>query len=146
MKTPITKQEIIDLLRDFVESRPGLEFANYGDYKLYRSESRSITNDLHDARALLRSVELRDSLTKDDLLKGFDAFSGRLSLVDDHLEYCTGQYYPTEYRKAVCAVLSSALWNYWRDDAPEDIENKGQYLHNVAKREFGRGIAKHWFN
>lgn len=26
------------------------------------------------------------------------------------LEYTTGQYWPTEYRKAACAVLASALW------------------------------------
>ncbi len=31
------------------------------------------------------------------------------------IEYTTGQYMPTEYRKAVCAVLASALWEYTRD-------------------------------
>lgn len=31
------------------------------------------------------------------------------------LEYCAGQYWPTEYRAAACAVLASALWSYKRD-------------------------------
>jgi hypothetical protein len=31
--------------------------------------------------------------------------------------YCTGQYFPTEYRRAVCAVLASALWEYTRGKA-----------------------------
>lgn len=34
------------------------------------------------------------------------------------IDYCTGQYFPTEYRRAACAVLSQALWDYRRDDMP----------------------------
>lgn len=33
------------------------------------------------------------------------------------VDYCTGQYFPTEYRRAVCAVLASALWDYTRENA-----------------------------
>lgn len=33
------------------------------------------------------------------------------------IDYCTGQYWPTEYRRAVCAVLASAIWDYWREHA-----------------------------
>jgi hypothetical protein len=34
------------------------------------------------------------------------------------IDYCTGQYWPTEYRRAVCAVLASALWEYTRNTMP----------------------------
>jgi hypothetical protein len=34
------------------------------------------------------------------------------------LDYCTGQYFPTEYRRAACAVLASALWSAKRDNMP----------------------------
>ena len=145
-KTETTKQDVINLLRSWVHQRPGLDFANYGDCKAYNSESRSITRDLNDARQLLRAVELRDSLTLADLLDSFRAFSGRLEFKGDHLEYCVGQYWPTEYRKAACAVLASALWAYWRTDLDDSIENKGDHLHLIADREFGRGIACRWFN
>lgn len=31
--------------------------------------------------------------------------------------YTTGQYFPTEYRRAVCAVAASVLWDWVRDKA-----------------------------
>lgn len=34
------------------------------------------------------------------------------------LDYCTGQYWPTEYRKVVCAIAASALWERKRQDMP----------------------------
>lgn len=34
------------------------------------------------------------------------------------IDYCTGQYWPTEYRRAVCAVLASALRDYQRANMP----------------------------
>ena len=141
-----TKQQIIDALYKFASQRPGLEFGNYGDVSAYRSEMRSITKDLHQARQLLRAVELRDSITVEQLREGFQAYSGRLSIVDTdtgdaRLDYCTGQYFPTEYRRAVCAVLASTLWVWARPDYPT-----GDKLRSYFRREFGRGIASRWFN
>jgi hypothetical protein len=63
-----TKEQIIELLDAWIRRRPGLEFANYGSMSGYRSELRSITRDLHDARELLRAVELCTSLTWNELL------------------------------------------------------------------------------
>ena len=37
------------------------------------------------------------------------AFSGRMTWTDAGWNYCTGQYWPTEYRAAVVAVLRYAL-------------------------------------
>ena len=151
----LTKQAIISALRTFARQRPGLEYGNYGDPVAYRAELRSITKDLAEAQTLLRAIELRDSIGVGDLLAGFDAYSGRLSIdaTTGRLDYTTGQYFPTEYRRAVCAVCASVLWAYWREaahtgDRIDDRKHKsiGDELRSTARREFGRGIASRWFN
>jgi len=163
------KQAIIGALYTFIGQRPGLEYGNYGDVKSYRAEQRAITKDRHQARRLIRDIELRDSISADDILtaaKG--AYSGRLTIVtrDDGavaIDYCTGQYFPTEYRRAVCAVMASVLWNWKRDQcmpAPtlhhntetgETVERykglrAGDYMRAGFKREYGRGLAARWFD
>lgn len=114
----MTKQTIIDALRTWINQRPGLDYCNYGNVTSYRSELRSITRDLHHARDLLRAVELRDSISAEDLAKAFRAYSGRMTLTEKegaaHLDYCTSQYWPTEYRKVVCVIAASALWEHVR--------------------------------
>lgn len=109
------RENILSALSAWVRQRPGLEFGNYGDVSAYRSEMRSITKDLHHAETLLAAVAWRESITAADLKAAFRAFSGRLTWDGKKLSYCAGQYWPTEYRKAVCAVLSQALWDYYRD-------------------------------
>ena len=153
----------------------------------YRAEVRSIGKDLQHARQLLRAVEL-SSITGEDLAESFRAHSGRLSLqyragkvmqwvnvsdlpadypfADDsqfRLDYCTGQYWPTEYRRAACAVLASALWAHKRDhcmptgelvhnsETGETFERyngmrAGDYIRAKFRREFGRAIASRWFD
>lgn len=157
------KQRRLAALEAFVLSRPGLEPGNYGDAQSYRAEVRSIGKDLDNARTLLRQVGLR-SITADDLRAAArSAYSGRLSLTEEpsgdvRISYCTGQYYPTEYRRAVCAVLASALWAHVRDQcmpAPERRadghdyykgKRAGDWLRDYFKREFGRSIASRWFD
>lgn len=137
------KQALIDALQRFVAQRPGLEFANYGDVSAYRAEMRSITKDRHHAEELIRAVSWRDSITADDILHAAKhAHSGRLSITETApgaftLDYCTGQYWPTEYRRAVANVLSSALWDYWREAGDGPI--------GAAKRELSRGVAQRFF-
>lgn len=165
------REQILALLRDWIEQRPGLDPRDYGGgmdgWRAYRAESRSITRDLHTARTLLRAVEWRESITEQHLRDAFRAFSGRLSLVerDDgkmYLDYCTGQYWSTEYRRAACAVLASALWDWTRAEAmpqPQLMNNSetgetleryngkraGDWLCDYFRREFGRGIQQTWF-
>jgi hypothetical protein len=136
----------LSALTGFASQRPGLEYCNYGDPVAYRAESRAITRDLHHVYTLLRRVQLAPSITSAHLKEAFRAFSGRLSWDGQRLDYTTGQYWPTEYRRAVCAVLASALWAYWRDNAPEGLDRPGDYLRAKARREFGRTIAGRWFN
>jgi hypothetical protein len=159
-----TKSEICALLRAFINQRPGLDFANYGCATSYRSELRGITRQRADALQLLRAVELRDSIEVGELIAAFPrAFAGRLELKETngktHLFYCAGQYFPTEYRAAVCAVLARCLWVWVRTDCmPEGVKDgdseiygpkklsAGGYLRDFFKREFGRGIQSRWFN
>lgn len=132
MTTDTLKASIIAALRDFVHQRPGIEPGNYGSYASYRAESRSVTQDKHDALALISAVEECDGISGADLQK---AFSGRLSCetavspdgCTAKLEYCTGQYFPTEYRKAAARVCATALWE-WRRARPEPAEFRVEYL------------------
>lgn len=69
------------------------------------------------------------------------------------LDYCTGQYWPTEYRKAAAAVLAGALRYAARDNMPLDVDgtptklaNAGEWLRNHFRREFGSKIQRRWFN
>jgi hypothetical protein len=165
-----TKEEICTLLRAFINTRPGLDFRNYGTASSYRGEVRRITRQRADALQLLRAVELRDSIEADKLIAAFKtAYCGRLELTQKNgklaLYYCAGQYYPTEYRAAVCAVLARCLWVWVSTDCMpkgrlvhnsetgETFERygpKGQragdYIRAFFRREFGRGIASRWFS
>ena len=144
------KQTLIACLRKFIAQRPGLEFGNYGDGSAYRSEMRSITKDRHHAETMLASVAWRDSITADTILEASKhAFSGRLTITEPTpgrfvLDYCTGQYWPTEYRCAVCSVLSSALWDYWRECGGP--ASTGDTIRKTAAAELSRSIAQRWFH
>jgi hypothetical protein len=163
------KQQIIAALRAFVAQRSGMEFADYGDVTSYRAEQRAIMRDGKEARLLLRDIELRDSITAEMILNASKhAYSGRLSIVerDDGaiaVDYCAGQYFPTEYRRAVCAVCASVLWDWTRAHAmPEPVlmhnsetgetleryqdMRAGDWLRAKFRKEYGRAIASRWFN
>ena len=168
------KQSLLGALRTFARQRPGLEFGNYGCIVAYRSEMRSITKDLAQAQSMLSAVELRDSISADAIIEASKhAYSGRLTITESEpgkfsIDYCTGQYWPAEYRRAVCAVLSSALWSYWRDNCMPEHDGElisrddsgaeryriptyrgltsPDFLRKIASDELGRGIAARWFN
>ena len=106
---------ILHALDRWTRQRPGLDFRNYGDVAAYRAELRTITRDLADFRALAVAVGTLDP-AKIDWQDAFRAYSGRLSWDGQRLDYCTGQYWPTEYRKAACAALASVLWDYAREN------------------------------
>lgn len=135
------KHEIIHALRKFINQRSGMDWRNYGDAKSYRAEQRRIIKDGAHARTLLAYVEA-SSITAKDLAEAFQrGFGGRLSWDGERLDYCTGQYFPTEYRAAVCAVLASAIWHHWRDGC-----ETANAICQAAKRNFGRTIADRWFH
>lgn len=148
------KNEVLNLLRAWINQRPGLDPRDYGGgrdgFSAYRSESRRITQQKTDALTLLRSVE-DSQITADQIIEASkSAYSGRLEFKDGRISYTTGQYWPTEYRAAACAVLAYALWNYHREDATKEAESKGisagDAIRAKFRRIFGRPIQERWFD
>lgn len=150
-----TKRQLLEALAAFIRQRPNLEFGNYGDVKAYRAEARSIARDKRDVEMLLAVVAMCGSITAEDLMRAADgAYSGRLQFKWNdysmpYIDYTTGQYWPTEYRRAACAVLASALWEDKRKHVcnyPIVEEPMGGWLRRYFRERFGRSIANRWFN
>lgn len=146
------KTAITNAIRAFIAQRSGISFRDYasGNYQQSRAafmqDYRPILKHGKDARTLLHFVETRDGISAEDLQNACgQVFSGRLSLVERGekvaVDYCTGQYFPTEYRRAACAVLSQVVWNYWNDG-----KTSSDGIRRNARLQFGRGIASRWFN
>ena len=132
------KQAICNALATFIRSRPGFEYANYGDAASYRADVRRAARQKRDAETMLAAVRWRDSITGADLIEA--ARGGRLTIEVNpagtvggimrpvvRIDYCTGQYYPTEYRAGVCRVLASALWNWQRENMPAPYAHKVEW-------------------
>ena len=140
-----TKQTIIDALNRWIAQRPGLEFGNYGDVSSYRAEMRSIGKDLQHARAMVNYVAWHDSITAEMIMSAADN-GGRLTLTVNgdkvRIDYVTGQYWPTEYRRAVCALMSSVIWAWLREHGNCET---GDDIRKAARRELGQSIANRWF-
>jgi hypothetical protein len=109
--TRFTEQShpLLVALIDFAAQSPGMESRNYGSWESYCQEASSV------ARQWRRIVQLLDAadhfaLTDAQVLEASQsAFSGRLHWDGHNWDYCTGQYFPVEYRAAVIAVLAYAL-------------------------------------
>ncbi len=141
-----TKEQILEALSRFINQRSGIEWANYGGSReAFNGDYRPILRHGKHARTLLRAVELRPSITAEKLAESSRAYSGRLQFTETpdgvRCDYCTGQYFPTEYRNAACAVLASALWDYWSPDCKD-----GNEIRKQARKEFGPAIARTWFS
>jgi len=144
----MTKQDILNSLQAFVNKRPGLEFANYGDAALYRRDYReNCQQPKRDFETLSRAVAWRESIDAEAIREGFRrAFGGRLDLHDNgDIDYTPGQHGATEYRRAACDVLARVLWHYWGSDAPEG-KTLREHITRTARRELGRGIVSRWFD
>jgi len=126
----------LSTLRAFVRTRPGFDYCNYGDGPAYRADVRKAGQQLRDAEAMLRYCELFN------IEPDYSAFSGRLTPNGSGFDYCTGQYYPLEYRAAVCACIASGIWQWMRGNG----HTTGDAIRKAARAEFGRGIASRWFN
>lgn len=141
----IERAEILRALDRMVSSRPGFDFANYGDRASYMADLRPVTRDLEIARTLMLAVEWRSSSIDADAMKAELRSGSRLSWDSDkrELSYCAGQYYPVEYRAAACRALASMLWTAKQEGYP-NLDGHG--LRAAFRREFGRGIANRYFN
>jgi len=142
------KADIIAALQRFIAQRPGLEPGNYisgwndaEGRRMYRAESRQITRDRHDAEALLRYVET-SGVTGAQIAA---ALTRRLTWDGTTLSYCTGQYFPTEYRRAAASALASALWYYWCDVRMPGKDRTADAIHRRAHNALGRRLANRFF-
>ena len=135
------RTEILEALARFVAQRSGIDGRNYGGSReAILGDYRRILRDGRDARALLRVVQLSTCLPDSILVEVLK--SGRLTWDGKRLDYCAGQYFPTEYRAAVCRALASVLWNYWGDGGRYTADQ----IREAARMNLGRGIARRWFN
>ena len=162
------KQSILEALDGFVNQRPGMEVAEYGSMQGYRQASREVTRDMHDYYKIRAQISWRDSISADAIIKASEsAFAGRLTINDISahyddgstyfaysIDYCAGQYMPTEYRKAACAVLAAAWWavtctacpDFDTDDCGDfTSSNPGEWMRANAKRTFGLGLQRGYF-
>ncbi len=146
-----TQINTVEKLTQFVNQRSGMNFADYGDVKSYRCEAREITNDRKDYYELLAlasqrlGTELAGKLEND--LKDSN---GRLIMnANGELEYCTGQYFATEYRPAACRILRDLIWADYRDEknsTGEHTYKDGTNIRTAIKRNVSRRVAKNYFN
>lgn len=147
----------IELLTDFVNQRPKLNFAHYGDYKYYNQDARKITKDLQDYRELLALAISRIDNLDDKLSYNLEKSNGRLTLrrVDQHIaiSYTTGQYFPTEYRPAANRIIAQLIFNDYRDEKKdsakggfEDVYKDGNEIRKAIKRRVSRRVFNNYFN
>ena len=146
--TPTATVNALELLSSFVRQRAGLEFCNYGDVKAYRAEQREITKDLHDFRELFNLYLRRVDNPNVKLIEYLEKNSGRLTLVNGKLQYVTGQYFPTEYRPAANRVLSTLIWNDYRDEVEngKNVYETGNEIRKALKRNLSRRVILNYFN
>lgn len=137
----LTRSDLLAMLGAFVLQRPGFDWRNYGDATSYRADMREATRQRNDALEMLAAIGWRDSIDANAIRAALQS-GGRLTLSDcGRLEYCTGQYYCTEFRAGACRVLSQLLWDYWRESGC----TTGDAIRRKARQEFGRGCASRWF-
>jgi hypothetical protein len=116
---PAAFAPVVRVLAAYAAQNPGLEYGNYcaagrsdaAGRRAYFAEARGITRQLHRVR---EAVHCAHAVRDADLVEAAGlAFSGRLSITVDGdratVAYCTGQYWPTEYRAAVAAVIERAI-------------------------------------
>ena len=140
---PFTRQELIDAMDRFIRQRSGLDPRNYGDRESLLSDYRPILRDGKTARKLLAYVSRRESITPEMILEA--TRGNRLQFTRDRkgacvVDYCTGQYFATEYRAAACRVLAYTIAEWLRPESPT-----GETMRAKARREFGRAIASRYF-
>ena len=104
------------ILAAYAAKNPCLDFRDYcRDWrdvegrKTYLREARDISNDLRRVREAILAAYYA-GVTDDDLIECSQGQRLTLERVDSgvKLEYCVGQYWPTEYRNAVANLLNRA--------------------------------------
>jgi hypothetical protein len=161
--------EIFAAFTKWINQRPGLEQGNYrtspthrGDDGLgaYRAEQRTIANQKKRALKALEAAQNFpfDAAAMTEALER--SFSGRLSWVGvktktiekgripvegtrAEFSYCTGQYFPTEYRIAAAVVLEA----YVHSVTPKVLPAEGTRFNSIKDIERASlASGSHWFS
>lgn len=139
-----TRAELLDAIRAFICQRPGFDWHNYaGAPDAYRADRYTATRDKADALALLDAVTWRTGIDAAAMLAEL-RHGSRLTWDTERgaLDYCTGQYFCTEYRGAAARALASMLWAYFRDECGADTGDK---IRHMARRELPGPLAARYF-
>jgi len=115
----ISESQIVFLLREFSAQKPNFSLCNYSTMADYKRDYKRMSDDRKAVKKFASYVSYTiDADMKEALLSALSSWS-RLTIKDSsngvYLEYCKGQYFPTEYQYATARVLASAIWDYWRD-------------------------------
>ncbi len=171
VSTPINVTEVFAALETWIKQRPKLDWRDYGcntreGRAAYQSEIRSIGKDRQRAMKALDEARGLSPEKPELLADAFRAFSGRLQwkvemvqsrradntmILQSHpepvgrLEYCTGQYWPTEYRKAAASVLELYIAT-WRQAANADAPRTFAYHTMADVKAANQAIGNHWFD
>lgn len=160
VSTPVVDAEaVFTALEKWIKQRPKLDPANYGlaqgqtpdrkqwfaAWKSYRAELRDISKDRKRAMTALREARFLAPQKPELLADAFRSFSGRLAWNGLELEYCTGQYFPTEYRKAAASVLETYIADWRRWYASENPQSFTYYTVDDV-REANDRIGGHYFD
>jgi uncharacterized protein YukE len=155
----------IAALADFAAQRSGIDarsyFSAYSDRegrKAFQEEQASISADLRRVREALNIAATEGVTDADVIAEAPQAFSGRLTwiacdvLTDKGLrpaphggtwEYRTGQYFPTEYRKAAATLLEHAIRRVRQARPPETRERIAHINDLISLNERNGGC---WFS
>lgn len=138
----MNKELLIQKLLTFANPRPGLDPHDYADYKSFRAEQREVLKDLAHARTLIQAVASIPSITGELMVERLQK-GGRLHLNGEEIDYIAGQYWPVEYRKAICRFCAELLWRCVGAFYPHF---DGTDIRAYLKQWFGLAIAKRYFN
>lgn len=135
----MTKENILALVRDFINARPGFDWRNYQGCPaaIYRADYAVVYRDLHDGRALLRACAL--SSVPAATLANALTDARRLTLANGRLEFTACQYPPTEYRAAACRALADALYRHY---LPEAADRAGAL--RILRNVLGARLVSRW--
>lgn len=136
----------------FAAQNPGFDPRDYAGYSAgYRSDSRSASQDWRRfCKALDESAVL--GVTDTHVIEQAPrAFSGRLTwiqkthkgeMIATDWDYCTGQYFPTEYRAAAATLLE-----YANSEARRQREKNSKMPTTITElKERNRENGGHWFD
>jgi hypothetical protein len=150
----------VEKLEKFVNQRSGIEAGNYfSDWRdadgirAYRQERAEITRDRQDFYSLLNLAfrRLNEDKLNEKLTTYLKTTNGRLNLNEaGHLQYCTGQYFPTEYRPAASRVLAQIIWNDYANEEmpnePNPVYKDGHEMRKAIAKHVSRRVMKNYFN